>query len=171
MSTFTNLDQSQIDTTTSFFNKLDTNSSGVVSIQQIIDACLENAVPVQKYTPPWLTNLSLEYTPESILTSDDYYAKKQYNIVPIPGQIQTLSYPDLYLEFSEIDTDNNGQITFQQLYDKYMSLLPTPQIYYTSKGFIELIKTEYNLTNQSTITLEQLLTYENAHNITRYWPM
>lgn len=169
MSTYPNLVQSQIDTTTIFFNKLDTNSSGVVSIQQIIDECLQNFTQAQKIIPSWLTNLSLEYTPESILTSDDYYSKKQYNITQVPGQ--TLSYPDLYLDFSEIDTDNNGQITFQQLYDKYTSLLPEPQVFYISKGFIELIKSEYNLTDQSTITLEQLLTYENAHNITRYWPI
>lgn len=169
MSTYPNLTQLQIDTTTIFFNKLDTNSSGVVSIQQIIDECLQNFTQAQKIVPSWLTNLSLEYTPERILTSDDYYSKKQYNIAQVPGQ--TLSYPDLYLDFSDIDTDNNGQITFQQLYDKYMSLIPEPQVFYISKAFIELIKSEYNLTDQSTITLEQLLTYENDHNITRYWPI
>ena len=172
MTSYTNLDQSQIDTTTSFFNKLDTNLSGIVSIQQIIDACYNDAASkVQLQIPQWLVNISLEYTPESIITQQEYDAKKEYNTIPIPGQVQTLSYPELTLDFSDIDTDNDGQITFQQLYDKYTNLVPTPQLFYTSQSFIDLIKTEYNLTNESTITLEQFLTYENDHNITRYWPI
>ena len=78
-----------------------------------------------------------------------------------------------FLNFSEIDTDQNNQITFQQLYDKYLDILsPLPiDHYYPSKIFIDLIKSDNNLTNESSITLEQLLTYENQHNVTRYWPL
>lgn len=161
MSSYTNLEQHLIDRSTTFFNKLDINSSGTITIQQIIDACVEDSIKSYgRYVPPWLITLSQDYASESIISKQDYIAKKT-------------TTPDLFLEFSEIDIDNNDQITFKELYDKYLNILSPPPIeyFYISKSFIELIKTEYNLTNESTITLQQLLTYENDHNITRYWPI
>lgn len=161
MSSYTNLEQHLIDRSTAFFNKLDVNKTGVVSIKQIIDVCIEDSIRCYgRYIPPWLTNLSQYYTPETIISKQDYDTKKSET-------------PDLFLDFSQIDTDQNEEITFQQLYDKYLDVIsPVPSNpFYMSKSFIELIKTEYNLTDESTITLEQLLTFENDHNVTRYWPL
>ena len=161
MTSYTNLTQYLIDITTTFFNNIDTNGSGTITIQQIIDSCVNDAMKTyNRRIPPWLSQLSEDYTPTSTITKEDYYTKKE-------------TTPDLFLDFSDIDTDNNDQITFQQLYDKYLDLLsPLPTDHqYPSKIFIELIKVEHNLTNESSITLEQLLTYENSNNITRYWPL
>jgi Ca2+-binding EF-hand superfamily protein len=161
MSTYTNLTQDIIDRTTAFFNTIDVNGSGSITIQQIIDSCIQDTIKSYKrLIPPWLSQLSEDYTPTSMISEQDYNTKRE-------------TTQDLFLNFSEIDTDQNNQITFQQLYDKYLDLLsPLPiDHYYPSKIFIELIKSDNNLTNESSITLEQLLSYENQHNVTRYWPL
>lgn len=161
MTSYTNLTQYLIDITTTFFNNIDTNGSGTITIQQIIDSCVNDVMKIyNRRIPPWLSQLSEDYTPTSTITKEDYYTKKE-------------TTPDLFLDFSDIDTENNDQITFQQLYDKYLDLLsPLPtDYYYASKIFIEFIKVKHNLTNESAITLEQLLTYEDSNNITRYWPL
>jgi len=161
MSTYTNLTQDIIDRTTAFFNTIDVNGSGSITIQQIIDSCIQDIIKsYNRLIPPWLSQLSQDYTPTSIISEEDYNTKKETTL-------------DLFLNFSEIDTDQNNQITFQQLYDKYLDILsPLPiDHYYPSKIFIDLIKSDNNLTNESSITLEQLLTYENQHNVTRYWPL
>jgi|Laugrespbdmm15dd_1035085.scaffolds.fasta_scaffold00484_2 hypothetical protein len=161
MSTYANLTQDLIDRTTAFFNTIDTNNTGSITIQQIIDSCIQDTInSYNRFVPPWLSQLSQDYTPTSIISKEDYNTKKE-------------TMPDLFLNFSEIDIDQNDEITFQQLYDKYLDLLsPLPtEHYYPSKIFIELIKSENNLTNESSITLEQLLTYENQNNVTRYWPL
>lgn len=161
MSTYTNLTQDIIDRTTAFFNTIDVNGSGSITIQQIIDSCIQDTIKsYNRLIPPWLSQLSQDYTPTSIISEEDYNTKRETTL-------------DLFLNFSEIDTDQNNQITFQQLYDKYLDILsPLPiDHYYPSKIFIDLIKSDNNLTNESAITLEQLLTYENQHNVTRYWPL
>ena len=162
------LNQTQIDRTTQFFNSLDSNSDGLISIQDIIDACYNYSLSIYHPLPPnWLTQLSNIYTPESIITKDEYNSKKS----PPTTLEQYQSYcPELTLDFSQIDINNDNQITFQELYDKYMSLLQKPTTY-ASEFFINTIKTKYNLTNESQITLTQLLEYETNHNIMRYWPI
>lgn len=82
MSSYTNLEQHLIDRSTAFFNKLDVNKTGVVSIQQIIDVCIEDSIRCYgRYIPPWLTNLSQYYTPETIISKQDYDTKKAKHLI------------------------------------------------------------------------------------------
>jgi hypothetical protein len=166
MSEYPNLNESQIDTTTQFFTKLSNLNNGNVTIQKIIDVCSESSNQSKPHAYlPWLDSLQTRNNLE--LTSE--IDETTYN------EYKTTT-PEIHSLFSEIDTENTGTITFEKLKTYYLdseqNRLDSEYIpYYPSQSFIELIKKEKNLTNESIITLNEMLSYENEYNITRYWPL
>ena len=165
MSEYPNLNESQITNTTQFFTKL-SNLGGDITIQKIIDVCLESSNQSKPHAYlPWLEYLQTRNNLE--LTSEiDETTYNEYKITT----------PEMNSLFSEIDTENTGTITFEKLKTYYLDREQnrldseyTP--YYPSQNFIELIKMEKNLTNESIVTLNEMLSYENEYNITRYWPL
>jgi Ca2+-binding EF-hand superfamily protein len=163
---YPNLTQDQINSSTEFFQKIDTQSTGQVTIQQIIDACLQFSY---QFRPTanlyWFTSLQNK----NDLLDNSEITEALYD------EYKT-TFPELNALFSDIDTETTGTITFLQLKTYYINLeqsrldaqyVPT----YTSQDFINLIKTEKNLTDDSSITLQQMLSYENEFNITRCWPL
>lgn len=160
---YINLSEFSINVSTTFFNQLDTDHRGLISLQQIYDACFAVVADQIIYYPPQNDFIPSIISME-LLSEENPISQEQYET------LQT-KYSELNDNFNTIDTDNNGFILVSELFNHYkkepQTGTPTPPSY----DWLENLKKAENLTNESQITLEQLLTYENTYNTMRYWPI
>ena len=160
---YPNLSEATIEHSTAFFNQVDSNNDGLVSIGEIYQVCYDYASQNPSYTPAapaFMPNIFLmeNKTAESLFTQAEYLSLQA-------------SYPLLTDDFSVIDSDSNGSVLGSELITHYE---PQPQmspIIPTSSFWLEHIKEQEDLTDASEISLEQFLTFENSYNFTRYWPV
>jgi Ca2+-binding EF-hand superfamily protein len=154
--TYPNLDQTAVEITTQFFNKLDTNNTGNVSVQQILNGLASQNKPATTKLPLWFNSFLSVYNLDetSQITQEDYTNYK-------------IRFPELSNTFESIDTNNNGYITVNQISSLYSEIVPL-QISSNVFWFENIVSVE-NLTNETTLTIDQLLEYENQHNTTHFW--
>ena len=154
--TYTNLNEESIQITRQVFNKLDTNNTGYVSIQQILDALAMQNKPATTKLPQWFNSFLSVYNLDetSQITAEDYTSYK-------------IRFPELSNPFESIDTNNVGYITVNQISEIYSEIVPL-QISLSVFWFQNIVSVE-NLTNETTLTIDQLLQYENEYNTTHFW--
>jgi len=154
--TYPNLDETVVEITTQFFNKLDTNNTGNVSIQQILNGLALQNKPATTKLPQWFSSFVSFYNLDetSQITQEDYINYK-------------IRFPELSTAFESIDTNNNGYITVNQISSLYSEIVPL-QISNNVVWFENIVSVE-NLTNETTLTINQLLEYENQYNTTHFW--
>jgi Ca2+-binding EF-hand superfamily protein len=164
MAEYPNLNQQQIDITTTFFTQVDTNNDGQVSIAEIKQACYNDAAKSPSYVPatgssPLGPIKMIENIKDEAPFTESEYAELQQK------------YPELSSNFVDIDTDSDGIISLQELENHYLPKPVQLPITYVSEGWIENLKANENLEDASLLTLPQLLSYENQYNTMRYWPI
>jgi len=154
--TYPNLPETVVEITTRFFNKLDTNNTGNVSIQQILNALALQNKPATTKLPMWFSSFVSFYNLDetSQITLEDYTNYK-------------IRFPELSTAFESIDTNNNRYITINQISSLYSEIVPL-QISLIVFWFENIVSVE-NLTNETTLTVNQLLEYENQYNTTHFW--
>ncbi len=164
---YPNLSEGQIENTTAFFNSLDQNNTGFVTIAAICARCDDhyNQLVVidetaEKY-PSWIWTLQITngYNMTSEITSEEYLDLGE-----------TFTELNATTErFEEIDVDQDGIITFSELLEAY-KLPPVyiPQISPTHY-WIENLKEQEDLIDETNLTLSDLLFYENKYNTTHIW--
>jgi Ca2+-binding EF-hand superfamily protein len=154
--------------TTQFFNTLSLNSNGKVKVKDIIKACVDYAEtlivinPSIPTVPNWINQLQME----NGLISNSEVSKEKF--LELNDSFSELNSSES--RFSEIDEDNDGIITFEQLLEAYR--LPPHRIPQTSSGamFLEMLKEKENLTDETEISLEEFLSFENKYPIMHSWP-
>lgn len=158
---YPNLNPDEINRSTIFFNLVDTNNDGLISLQEIYDACYTDAVNTGSYLPPGPNFIATIITLENF-TNESSITQQQYE------NLQAI-WPILSDAFSLIDTNNDGFITTTELqnhYDQVSEFTNKPISYH----WLKTIKTAENLTDESQLTLEQFLHYQDMYNTIRYWP-
>lgn len=160
---YPNLPQHIIDHSTTFFTQVDTDNDGSVTLKQIDDVCLAYASQHPSYTPA-----ASPFVP-SILMSEN----KSYESTFTQAEYESLqsNYPALTDSFASIDTNSTGSLLGSDLVSYYQ---PQPQIIppvSTAKYWIEHVKEQENLSDESNITLEQFLSLQNTYNFTRSFPV
>jgi hypothetical protein len=161
-----NLSEAIIAHSTTFFNQvdaLDGLNDELVSLQQIHDVCYAYAAQHPSYKPA-----ESPFVPSILMTenksAEDSFTQAEYEALQS-------SHPELTDSFALIDTNSTGSILGSALITYYQ---PQPQIIpvtATSHFWLEHIKEYENLTDASTITLEQFLTLQDTYNLTRYFPV
>jgi Ca2+-binding EF-hand superfamily protein len=154
--TYTNLSETSVEITRQVFNKLDTNNTGYISVQQILDALALQNKPATTKPPQWFSSFLSVYNLDetSQITQEDYTSYK-------------IRFPELLNSFESIDANNVGYITVNQINTIYSEIVPL-QISNSVIWFENIMSIE-NLTNQTTLTIDQLLEYENEYNTTHSW--
>ena len=154
--TYPNLPDTSIEITRQFFNKLDTNNTGNISIQQILNALAFQNKPATTKLPQWFSSFVSVYNLDetSQITQEDYTNYK-------------IRFPELSTPFESLDTNNNGYITINQISEIYSEIVPL-QISLNVFWFENIVSVE-NLTNETILTINQLLEYENEYNTTHSW--
>jgi Ca2+-binding EF-hand superfamily protein len=159
---YPNLSEAMVQRSTTFFSQTDTNNDGLVSLKEINDVCYAHAAQHPSYAPPQPPFVPTILTTEN-KTSEDTFSQAEYEALQV-------TYPSLTDAFNTIDTNSTGSILGSDLVAHYE---PQPEVIITaiSQFWLEHIKEEENLTDESTITLEQFLTLQNTYNMTRYFPL
>lgn len=153
-----------------FFNQLDTLNTGKVTIQQMILACKQANEQNQSFDPRTSVVPNLIYelqqyakllTTQSIISLDDFLL---YNN----------DFPELNATsevFDMIDIDSDGYISFSELMNHYRT--PPQPIITLSSGeiWLENLKQNEMLTDNTELTLDNFLSYQEKYNTTRYWPI
>lgn len=160
---YPNLSEAVIERSTTFFNQLDTDNDGLIKIEDISQACDAFTSKHPSYKPaksPFVPSIFMaeNLTLESPICSETYQSLQE-------------KYPELCGSYNEIDTNSSGNIACCDLITFYE---PQPTVIESSSCshyWIEYIKEHENLTDTSTITLEQFLTFQNDYNFTRYFPL
>jgi Ca2+-binding EF-hand superfamily protein len=154
--TYPNLPEASIEITRQVFNKLDTNNTGSVTIQQILDALAMQNKPATTKLPQWFNSFLSVYNLDetSQITQEDYTSYK-------------IMFPELSKSFESIDTSNSGFITVNQISTIYSEIVPL-EISFSVFWFQNIVSVE-NLTNETTLTIDKLLEYENKYNTTHCW--
>lgn len=160
---YSNLQESSIEHSTQFFSQIDITDSGIVTIGQIKGACYSHAAQHLSYTPaepsfvPGIL-FAEGKTAESSLNQDEYISLQE-------------KYPKLTDAFGAIDTTQVGSVLGSQLISHYEPQ-PKPNPPTSASLFwLEHVKEQEGLTEESTLTLDAFLTLENRYNSTRYWPL
>lgn len=160
---YPNLSEAIIEHSTTFFNQLDTDTNGLITIGDIARVCDEFAARHPSYKPAgspfvpsifMMENLNIENT-----LSQETYESLQ------------IKYPELSDSFYQIDTNSTGNILCSELSTHYEPQPTVIEATSPSHYWIEHVKEHENLTDVSTITLEQFLTFQNDYNFTRYFPL
>lgn len=160
---YSNLSKAMVQRSTTFFSQIDTDSDGLVSLKEIHDACYAFAAQHPSYAPPQPAFVPDILTTEN-KTSEDTFSQAEYEALQS-------SHPELTDSFALIDTNSTGSILGSDLVAHYEPQPEVIPITATSHFWLEHIKEEENLTDESTITLEQFLTLQDNHNVTRYFPL
>jgi Ca2+-binding EF-hand superfamily protein len=154
--TYPNLSNHSINTTTEFFTQLDIDNTGHISVQQILDALQSKNTPGITHIPLWLQTFisdnQLDETSQVTMEAYNNYKSQLTNF---------------HIDFQRIDIDNNGIININDLYNVYSEYFP-PQINHSFEWFQNIVENE-NLNPDTSLSLEQLLTYENTYNTTHSW--
>lgn len=159
---YNNLNENDITRSTAFFNQIDTDNNGLVTLKQIYDACYADAINNSSYLAPGpnfiTTILSMEnFTTESTISQEQYEnLQKTWSI-----------FTD---NFNIINTNNDGFITTTELenhYNQPTEFTNQPISYH----WLKTVKTAENLTDESQITLQDFLHYQDMYNTIRYWPI
>jgi hypothetical protein len=159
---YPNLQASTIEHSTQFFSQL----SGInesVTLGQIKDACYSHAAQNLSYTPAepaFVSGILFAEgkTAESTFSQEEYISLQE-------------KYPKLCDAFAAIDTNQSGSVLGSQLISHYQPQPTANPPVPTSSFWLEHVKEQEGLTDESTLTLDEFLTLENTYNFTRYWPL
>lgn len=164
------LSQSQIESTTLFFAQVDTTNSGKVTIGQFKLVCRDANLQQKLYDPrtcvtqPWVyemmyskglgINSSLSYNQLLEYTED----------FPQLGSIEEL--------YTQLKRDSETEpILFNELCDYYKTEAEQIVVKSSGESWFDTLKQNENLTDDTELTLSELLEYEEKYNTTRYWPI
>jgi hypothetical protein len=155
--------------TIEFFNTLPLTSENKVKIGDIIQACLDYAAtlividPSVPTTPDWTFQLQMTkgYNNNFEITKEEF--------LELGELIQELNASES--RFEEIDENNDNVITYEQLLEAYKK--PPRLIPQTSVGaiWLEMLKEKESLTDETEITVYELINYESVYQITHWWPV
>jgi Ca2+-binding EF-hand superfamily protein len=164
---YTNLTTEQVAASTNFFNSLDTDGDGSVTLQSMYDKSHEyfNRTPIYDertgHTPSWV----IVFQMTNGLMMDTVITLEQF----IEYSTNT---PELQIsDFAEI-SKGEETITYEQLMKYYTPPKEIITVKSSCEYWIEELMEKESLNLQSQLTLQQLLEYENIYNkmTMKFWP-
>lgn len=154
--------------TKQFFDTLPKNDQNKTTFGEILNACnsyfssiivIDPSVPV---IPNWIWNLQMQ----NALQTDTQISQEQFLEF-------NNTFPELNAsieKFSEIDSDADQIITFEELLNAYKNPPTIIPQNHSTLNWLENLKNEENLIESSEISLDDLLQFEEKYNTMHYWP-
>lgn len=164
------LTQSQIESTNLFFSQVDTTNSGKVTIRQLKLACSNSNSQENIYdhttslTQSWVYELMYSKG-LGVNSSLTYNELLEYtNDFPQLGSIDQL--------YNQLKRDPQSEpILFNELCENFKTEPEKIIIKSSGESWLDTLKENENLTDDSELTLVELLEFEEKYNTTRYWPI
>lgn len=163
------LSEEQIQLSTLFFSQVDTVNSGKVSILKFKEACNQTNSfnktydPTTSIVPQWLYDLmySKGINTNSLVSYEQFVEYSQ--------EFQQLGSVDSL--YNNLNLDKTQSIIFKELFTYFKTEPEEIVIKFSGEAWFDNLCLNENLTDDTELTLEQLLQFEEKYNTTRYWPI